>query len=106
MSLNGLPSSLSPDAAKCLSNGLNRDVLVLWTTRFFRWLSAWWGFLSSCLCFAAPAADEVRAAVEGFADGGHSAARLARPRQRGSLQLQGAAAPTLTGSTVTTTARM
>jgi hypothetical protein len=82
MSLNGLPSSLNPDAAKCLSNGLNRDVLVLWTTRFFRWLSAWWGFLSSCLRFAAPAADEVRAAVEGFADGGHSAARLARPRQR------------------------
>jgi hypothetical protein len=34
-SLNGLPSSLSPDAAKCLLNGLNRDVLVLWTTRFF-----------------------------------------------------------------------
>jgi hypothetical protein len=29
---------------------------------FFRWLSAWWGFFSSCLCFAAPAADEVRPA--------------------------------------------
>src|SRR5512132_9442 len=42
-SLNGLPSSLSPDAAKCLSNGLNRDVLVLFSvsrrrpqTRFAR----------------------------------------------------------------------
>jgi hypothetical protein len=82
-SLNRLPSSLDPGAAKCLSNGLNRDVLVLWTTRFFRWLSAWWGFFSSCLCFAAPAADEVRAAVEGFADGGHPAARLALPASGG-----------------------
>jgi len=41
------------------------------------------GFYSTCLCFAGPAADEVRAAVEGFADGSHYAARLARPRQRG-----------------------
>jgi hypothetical protein len=32
--------------------------------RFFGWLSVCWGFFSSCLCFAAPAADEVRAAVE------------------------------------------
>jgi hypothetical protein len=30
--------------------------------RFFGWLSVCWGFFSSCLCFAAPAADEVRAA--------------------------------------------
>jgi hypothetical protein len=45
--------------------------------RFFEWLSVCWGFFSSCLCFAAPAADEVRAAVEGFAEGGPSAARLA-----------------------------
>jgi hypothetical protein len=40
-------------------------------------LSAWWGFFSSLSCFAASAADEVRAAVEGFAAGGPSAARLA-----------------------------
>jgi hypothetical protein len=46
--------------------------------RFFEWLSVCWGFFSSCLCFAAPAADEVRAAVEGFADGGPSAVSTTR----------------------------
>jgi hypothetical protein len=36
-----------------------------------------WGFFCSWFCCAAPAAEEVRAAVEGFAGGGLSAARLA-----------------------------
>jgi hypothetical protein len=54
-----------------------REGSGVWTTRFFGWSSAWWGFFSSFSCFAASAADEVRAAVEGFDAGGRSAARLA-----------------------------
>ena len=50
----------------------------IWTTRFFGWSSAWWGFFSSFSCFAWPAAgkvrSQVRVAVEGFAGG--SAASL------------------------------
>jgi len=57
--------------------GQQREGSGIWTTRFFGWSSAWWGFFSSCFCSAASAANEVRAAVEGFAGGGASAGRLA-----------------------------